>query len=183
MTWGREAEEALRRKETRRKLRRYGLDEAKRVFGMMLEDRAASVSGVCDLVLCVGERVEWWPRFAKGLPEGVRGVEKRVGAKAFPVEVKRTLGGVGRHHVLQLAGYAELLERSGRGQVECGFVLLLPEDRVERVVLGADERAAFWQAVQAIRTMAERERFPPRTRHRRYCADCEFVNYCGDVAG
>lgn len=181
MQWGREAEEALRRDETRRKLRRYGLDEAERRFSVALEDRDRCVTGVCDLVLMAPAKSELWPRFAKGAPEGLIAVERKRKAQWFPVEVKRTAGGVQRSHVLQLAGYAALMEHAGMGPIECGFVLLLPEDRVERVELGDDERAAFWDAVAAIRAMVERERFPERTRHRGYCADCEFVNYCGDV--
>lgn len=181
MEWGKAAEEALRRKETRRRLRRYGLEDATRAFSVALEDCERRVSGVCDLVLTTEERTESWPRFKGGLPDGVCPVRLHVAKRAYPVEVKRTAGGVRRHHVLQLAGYAELLEHNGYGKVDSGYVLLLPEDRIERVRLGSDEREAFWNAVRAIRDMMESDRFPQATRYRSFCGDCEFVNYCGDV--
>lgn len=85
---------------------------------------------------------------------------------------------MGRHYVPPLAGDAELLERFGLGRVQSGFVVLLPE---ERVALEPAERAALWAAVRETREMAERERLPAQTQHRRYCADWELVNDCGDV--
>jgi CRISPR-associated exonuclease Cas4 len=160
MALGRRAEAALDELEKRRQMRQYGLEGAVRRFDVSLRSETLGVHGVCDLVLDVagGER-----------------------PAAFPVEVKTTRGGVGQHHVLQLAGYAMLLEEAGAATVDRAFVLLLPDDRVEQVSIGPAEREAFVKAVEQIRAMVETERFPEPTRHRSFCPDCEFVNFCGDV--
>jgi CRISPR-associated exonuclease Cas4 len=159
MAQGRGAEEALVRLEERRRLRRYGLEGAGRRFGVVYQSESLGLHGVCDLVLDV-----------PGPPP-----------RSYPVEVKMTRGGVGRHHVMQLTAYAMLIEEAGGGLVDRGFVLLLPEDRVEEVLVGERERKALLRAVEAIRTMATTQRFPPPTRFRSFCPDCEFVNFCGDV--
>jgi len=164
MEMGRQTEEALARLEKRRRLRRYGLDGATRRFGVSLRSEALGVHGVCDLVL---EPTATTP---PGAP-----------VAAVPVEVKTTRGGVGRHHVLQLAGYAMLLEEEGSAPIGRGFVLLLPEDKVEAVRLGELERDGFRRAVESIRMMIETQRFPEPTRYRSFCPDCEYVNFCGDV--
>lgn len=156
MEHGRRAEVALEKLEKRRALRRYRIDSARRHFNVRLESSELGLSGICDLVL---EASPTW----------------------YPVEVKTTRGGVGRHHVLQLTGYAILLERARQAVVDTGFVVLLPEDRVVPVRIEQADRDEFQQTVNAIRQMIANERFPRPTRFRSFCPDCEYVNFCGDV--
>jgi CRISPR-associated exonuclease Cas4 len=160
MALGRNAEVALGRLEERRGGRRYGLEGARRRFGVALASERLAVRGVCDLVL-----------------------DAKSGA-AYPVEVKRTEGGASAHHVVQLAGYAVLLEEQERrppGSVDQGFLLLLPEDRLVPVTLGAELRERFEGALREIREMLATERFPEATKHRSFCPQCEYVRFCGDV--
>jgi CRISPR-associated exonuclease Cas4 len=180
MRMGREAEAALVRLEKRRRLRRYGLQEAARRFDVALESERLGLHGVCDLVLDVPERVEPWPRTGNPPPSGLRPVELRTGARTFPVEIKTTRGGVGRHHVVQLAAYAMLLEE-GRTPIDRGFLLLLPEDRIATVRIGPQERALVERTRDAILRMLDEQRFPEPTRFRSFCPDCEYLNFCGDV--
>jgi CRISPR-associated exonuclease Cas4 len=165
MALGQEAQAAVERLERRRGARRYGLHEAARRFAVPLASARLGVRGVCDLVLDLPE--------ADGAPR-----------RLHPVEVKRTEGGASEHHAVQLAGYALLLEEQEglpAGSVDRGFLLLLPADELVPVDLDAPLRAAFEQALDAIRTMLDRERFPPPTEHRAFCPQCEYVRFCGDV--
>ena len=165
MKMGREAEAVLARLEKRRGLRRYHLERAARRFDVQLASERLGLHGLCDLVL---ER----PATSDG---------DATAAQSFPVEIKTTRGGVGRHHVLQLAAYAMLLEDHGAAPVENGFVLLLPEDRAVVVPIGEAERAAVVETAAAVRRLYEERRFPEPTRFRSFCPDCEYVNFCGDV--
>lgn len=183
MELGLEAEAALAKFERRRTARRYGLDRAKRRFDVVVESRRLRVRGVCDLVLDVPPTVTTWPT----LPEGVKGivpVELQKPRRLFPVDVKRTEGGMARHHAVQLAGYAMLLEEQEclpPGAVDRGFVYLVPSEEVVSVRIDEDLRKAFEKALADIRVMMRAERFPPPTRHRGFCPECEYVNFCGDV--
>lgn len=183
MSLGREAEQALAKFERRRTGRRYGLEQAERRFNVVMDSRRLGVRGICDLVLDVPPIVSPWPT----LPEGVTGivpVELRTPRRLFPVEVKRTEGGVALHHTVQLAGYAILLEEQEglpAMTVDRGFLYLLPEERVVSVRITPELRLAFERSLDGIRTMLSGEQFPPPTRHRGFCEQCEYVNFCGDV--
>lgn len=139
------------------------------------------VCGVCDLVLEVSELIVPWPEFSPATPTGFRPISRVIPAASYPVEVKTTQGGIGRHHILQLAGYALLLSEATGQLVDTGFVLLLPEDRVVAIELTDKDRNDFLSAVRSIRDMLQNERFPGPTRHVSFCPDCEHVNFCGDV--
>jgi CRISPR-associated exonuclease Cas4 len=181
MAMGRDAEAALARLERRRGLKRYGLEHATRRFAVALESRRLGLHGVCDLVLDVPGRTEPWLSIAGRPIEGLKTIDRRLPPKSYPVEVKTTRGGVGRHHVLQLTAYAMLLEEATNAVVNEAFVVLLPEDRVHVVQTGHGERAEVQKVVGEIRSMMDAQRFPPATRHRSFCPDCEYVNFCGDV--
>jgi len=183
MELGLEAEAALAKFERRRSARRYGLERAQRRFDVSLESRRLQVRGVCDLVLDVPPMVTTWPTFADGVT-GIVPVELQRPRRLFPVDVKRTEGGMARHHAVQLAGYAILLEEQEGlppGTVDRGFVYLVPSQEVIAVRIDEDLRTAFEKAMADIRTMLRTERFPSQTRHRSFCPECEYVNFCGDV--
>ncbi len=183
MELGRKAELAVARLEKRRTGKRYGLSRAERRFGVALESKRLGVRGVCDLVLEVPEADEPWPRF-KNPPAGLARVTLRAPRRVYPVDVKRTEGGVSKHHVVQLAGYAMLLEEQEglvAGSIGTGFVYVLPADDVVAVRLDERVRREFEGALEQIRAMLTTERFPEPTRHRGFCPQCEFVNFCGDV--
>lgn len=165
MALGREAQSVLEGLEKKRTGRRYGLAGALRRFNVPLASARLGVRGFCDAVLDVPARGD-------------------VPRRLFPVEVKRTEGGAGAHHVAQLAGYAMLLEEQeglAEGSVSRGFLVLLPAGRVVTVELDKGPREAFLGALAGIREMIEKERFPEPTRHRGFCPECEYVRFCGDV--
>lgn len=178
---GRQAEAALAQLEKRRSWRRFGLEAAARRFSVPLEDRAWGVVGLCDLVLETPAREEPWPLCNGEMPDGIVPVMRRQPGRSIPVEIKTTRGGVTRAHVLQLTGYAMLLERAGAPPVEHGFVILLPADEVVAVRIGPKERKAFERAVEEVRAALQAPALPQPTRFRSFCQECEFLNFCGDV--
>lgn len=183
MALGREAERSLAGFERRRTGRRYGLDRAKKRFSVAVESVSLGVRGVCDLVLEVPPETRSWPDLPEGL-SGIVPIELQQPRRLFPVEVKRTEGGVSLHHKTQLAGYAILLEEQEglcEGAVDRGFLYILPSERVISVRITGELREAFRTALAEIRAMLVGERFPRPTRHRGFCPQCEYVNFCGDV--
>lgn len=165
MALGREAEVALDRLEERRSVHKYGLGAAERRFSVPLASARLGVRGRCDLVLD-----------APATDTGPR--------RVAPVEVKRSESGASPHHVIQLAGYALLLEdQEGlpAGSIDRGFLRVLPDEDLLVVELDPPLRRAFEDALAAIRAMIDEERFPPPTKHRAFCPQCEYVHSCGDV--
>lgn len=178
MRLGAQAEAALERLEKRRTSRRYGLTDARRHFSLAVASERLGVRGVCDLVLEVDDP----SRASAASVGGLRG--PTLGPTLYPVDVKTTEGGASFHHAIQLAGYALLLEEMHElppGAVRVGFVLLLPRDELVPIALDAPLRARFEGALADIRAMLETERFPPPTRFRGFCPQCEYVHFCGDV--
>ncbi len=156
MEHGREEHLNLERLESRRKLRRYGLESGERLFGLWLHSRQRGLSGKLDLLI-------------------------RTPAADYPVEFKRTEGGVAANHRLQLAAYALLVEEQFGRPTEKAFVYLLPEDDVVVVEITAVLRESVVSALAAVRESVVMERMPEATNLRTRCVDCEFRNYCGDV--
>lgn len=156
MQVGREEEDRIARLEARRKLRRYKLSEGVRRYRVPLASARLGVSGICDLVI--------------ESPAGV-----------YPVDFKRTTGGVARGHKLQLTAYAMAIEEASGKAVERGFVYLLPTEDAAAVPMDTELREAAAAAARAIREALEAETLPPPTNVRARCQDCEFRNFCNDV--
>src|SRR5437660_87239 len=85
MEEARSAQELIERLELRRGLREYGMESARRRFGLWLTDETLGLAGKVDLVLETDD-------------------------SAAIVDFKLTSGEPGDNHRLQLAGYAMLVE-------------------------------------------------------------------------
>ncbi len=156
MREGLRAQEMVEGLEMRRTLRRYGLEEAVREFGVWLQCERLGLSGKLDLLL-------------RG--EGVGAV----------VDFKLTSGEVGENQRMQLAGYAELVESVMGLRVERGFIYRIPDDKVFAVEVTDEMRRRVREIVGAVARMREQEEMPEATEVRGRCAECEYANYCGDV--
>jgi CRISPR-associated exonuclease Cas4 len=156
MQEGLRAQELIEGLEMRRTLREYGLADAVREFGVWMTDEGVGLSGKLDLLL-------------------------RGQGSAAVVDFKLTSGEVGENHRMQLAGYAVLVEAALGLRVENGFVYRIPDNRVFAVPVTKDMRVEVHDAVRRIREMREREEMPEATAVRGRCAECEYMNYCGDV--
>jgi len=146
----------LERLESRRKLRRYGLEAGERLFNVSLRSHRLGLVGKLDLLI-------------------------RTATADYPVEFKHTEGGVAANHRLQLAAYGLLVEEQFNRPADRGFVYLLPKDDVEVVEFGQEQRQAVVATLAAVRESVIAEEMPAATPIRARCVDCEFRNYCGDV--
>jgi len=150
------AQDLIERLETRRGLREYGWEGARRRFGVWLADAGVGVSGTLDLLL------------------------EREGEGAV-VDFKLTSGEMGDNHRMQLSGYAMLAEACCGLRVGTAFLYRIPDDRVFAFEVTAGWRARVAEAVLAIRELERTAWCPEATAVRARCAECEYVNFCADV--
>jgi len=156
MQEGKLAQEELEKLELRRSLRRYGLLEARRRFGVWLYDPELELAGKIDMLV-----------------EGA-GI-------AAVIDFKLTDGPVRPNHRLQLAGYGLLVERQLGLAVPRGFVYRIPDNKLLPVKLGPHAYARAVSSLQQIREIIVAHLFPEGTEHPKKCADCEYANFCADV--
>jgi CRISPR-associated exonuclease Cas4 len=156
MEVGKKAQELIEKLEMRRGLREYGLEAARRRFGVWLSDESLGLAGKIDLVLET-ERA------------------------ASVVDFKLTSGEPGENHYLQLAGYGMLVEAALRLPVELGFVYRIPDSRVYAVRITEELRGRVAATLRGMAEVVERQVFPEATAVRGRCTECEYANYCSDV--
>lgn len=156
MERGKVAQEEIQRLESRRKLKRYGLERGTRKFEVWVRSRKLGLSGKVDMVI-------------------------ETDGECFPVDFKWTRGGVQRNHVYQLGGYALLLEEQSWKPVRTGFVYLLVQGDAVRFHLTEALKQECREALGEIRAMIRQERFPDPPTGRGKCLECEYQNYCRDV--
>jgi CRISPR-associated exonuclease Cas4 len=150
------AQDLIERLEVRRGLREYGWEGARRRFGVWLADEGLGVSGKLDLLL------------------------EREGEGAV-VDFKLTSGEMGDNHRMQLSGYAMLVEACLGLRVETAFVYRIPDDRVFAFAVTGAWKVRVAEAVAGIRELERTAWCPEATAVRGRCAECEYVNFCGDI--
>jgi|SRR5579871_915072 len=150
------AQELIERLELRRGLREYGMESARRRFGVWLSDEALGLAGKVDLLL-------------------------ETDRSAAVVDFKLTSGEPGDNHRLQLTGYAMLVEAALRLPVKVGFLYRIPDNRLFTIPLTGELRSYMRAALIGIREMGDRQLFPDPTPVRGRCAECEYANYCSDI--
>jgi len=156
MERGKEEEVRLDSLESRRTLRRYQLGTGEKRFHVGLESARLGLIGKLDLLIVS--------------PKGL-----------FPVDFKYTRGRPHSNHVVQLAGYALLVEENFQAPVETGFIYLAPVHRVVAVALTRQLKEQTLQRLAEIRAMISDGMLPSATPVRPRCDECEFRNFCGDV--
>jgi CRISPR-associated exonuclease Cas4 len=150
------AQELIESLELRRTIQKYGLENARRRFGVWLADEEVGLSGRVDLLL-----------------EGDN--------EACVVDFKLTAGEPGENHRMQLSGYALLVERALGLRVRRTFLYRIPDGRVFEVAMEAGWAERVKGAVAAIRRACDAQVLPERTVVGGRCVECEYQNYCGDV--
>lgn len=149
-------EQRLQRLQKRRTLRAFGLRRGQVECNVSLFSQALGLSGRLDMLI-------------------------RWGACRYPVEIKFTRGPARLNHRLQLAGYAMLLEEEFGVTVPHGYVVRLPEDMVDRIMIDAPLRELTWKTMAALRQTIADERMPAASPLLARCVDCEYFRFCGDI--
>lgn len=142
--------------EKRRTLAKYRLEEGTREFRVPLKSEKLGLIGNLDMLI-----------------SGENGL--------YPVEFKSTFGSIGIHHKYQLVAYTMMVEEIRRRPVREGFVYLIPQKRIEKIVLDEGVRFYTKKLCTGIRNVITGGVFPQGTRRKGRCRDCEFRNYCMDM--
>ena len=156
MKEGLAAQDLIESLETRRKLREYRLDGARRRFGLWLENKELGLAGKIDLLLEAEDEIA-------------------------VVDFKLTSGEPGRNHRVQLAGYSLLAEAAFGLPARRAFLYRIPDNRIFSEPVTEELRQAVNTAVVDIRRTGESQWCPEPTEVRGRCVECEFANYCADV--
>ena len=154
------AHERAEKREQRRTLAAYGLEEGQRHFDVRVASQELGLRGRLDLVIevGVGEEREW-----------------------IPVDYKQTTRRTGPHVRCQLTAYGMMLEETWGGVVRRGFVYSLVTRKAEEIKLTKRLRSEVQEVVAVMQEMVEREAMPGPPRSRRPCVNCEFRRFCNDV--
>lgn len=154
------AHEQAERRERRRTLSAYGLEEGQRHFDVWVESDILGLRGRVDMVIETGEGE---------------------GRELIPVDYKQSRRQIGRHLKRQLTAYGLMLEETWGGMVRRGFIYSLVTRKAEEVALTKRLRGEVRETVVAMREMVERGMMPGPPKSRRPCVDCEFRRFCNDV--
>lgn len=149
-------------REERRSLRTYDLQQGERFFDLPLTSPTFGLSGRVDLAIATPERAA-------------------PGAEAVVVEYKDIEQKAGKHHKVQLAAYALLLEEQWALPVKHGFIYHLPTRTAERITITAALRRTVQQTITDIQQAIRSEQMPLPPASRRPCTVCEFRRFCNDV--
>ncbi len=156
MERGKEIELKLDSLEARRTLRRYRLAEGERRYHVWLSSDRLGLSGKLDLLIVT--------------PDG-----------CYPVDFKHTRDRPRRNHVLQLGGYALLVEQVMQKPVPAAFIYIAPRNQLVRVRVTEGLKQLVRTRLHEIREIVREQMLPEPTPVRARCEECEFRNYCGDV--
>lgn len=156
MKLGLDKERRLQRLQRRRTLRAFGLHQGRIESNVILTSSRLGLTGKLDLMI-------------------------HSGICRLPVEVKFTQGPASLNHRLQLAGYAFLLEEVYGVPVPKGYIVRLPEDSVDQVMIDQPLRVLTWQTIEAVRVTIRTERMPQRVPQVSRCTDCEYLHFCRDI--
>lgn len=156
MTHGAAAQIDLEPLEKRRKLKAYGLERGERLFNVWLRSPRLGLSGRLDLLI-------------------------HTETDYYPVDFKYTEEPPRHNHLLQLAGYALLVEDHFRIAVTTGFLYLIPKKDVAVLDLSPAVKGEANALLGVIHDMIRRESLPDPTPVRSRCQECEYQNYCADI--
>jgi CRISPR-associated exonuclease Cas4 len=156
MMEGLAAQDLIENLETRRKLREYDLDSARRRFGLWLDNKELGLAGKIDLLLESKDEIA-------------------------VVDFKLTSGEPGQNHRFQLAGYSLLAEAAYGLPARRAFLFRIPDNRIFPEPMTEQLREAVKTAVADMRRTGDTQLCPDPTEVRGRCVECEFANYCADV--
>jgi len=157
MERGKETHLEEERLEPRRVLKKYGLDNAERVFKEYFSSNKLQLKGRLDLYLKTSSRL-------------------------YPVEFKFTIEKSPRsNHLGQMAAYALLMEERYQISVDKGIFYHIPLQKAVPISITNDDKTKVLKSIEAMKKLILKETFPPATKDKGKCIDCEWKNFCGDI--
>jgi CRISPR-associated exonuclease Cas4 len=156
MEIGRDCHDIAERLEKRRILKKYRIDRGESFFEKYLYSDNIGLSGKIDRVIKSEE-------------------------KYYPVDYKNTSGIVHKNHILQLTGYALLIEEVYRTTVDRGFIFLLLSNKVVEININDDMKKSVKNIISSMNNIIESEILPDKTVNVNKCLDCEYRRFCNDI--
>jgi len=155
MKWGKKKHEKEKIKEVRRKINRYGVPEGERFFELSLDD--GFLSGKIDMAIHKTDPEEW-----------------------IPVEFKFTRDKYRLNHIVQLLGYAALLENNYGTTVRKGFLLYPRLGKLEKIDISSKDMKKVYSTVEGVRKIIVNQEFPEGSKNLKRCNECEYLLFCND---
>jgi len=87
-----------------------------------------------------------------------------------------------QHFKLQVTAYAMLIEELYQQSVDYGILYLIQAKRHEIVEITSANRRKIIRTLQQMHDIADSQCFPPATKMRNLCRECEFRRFCNDVS-
>lgn len=145
------------RREKRRSLKSYGLNEGKCTFNVSLFSAELGLSGELDMLI-------------------------ETDTEYIPVDYKHSKK-AGKHFKLQLMAYGRLLETlfSSEKTVKRGFLYFIPTRQAVSVTFTKSLRRQLKQTLPIMQQIAWEQLMPAPTTYPARCVDCEFKRFCNDV--
>ncbi|WP_370856105.1 CRISPR-associated protein Cas4 [Parasutterella sp.] len=113
-----------------------------------------------------------------GIADGILIMED---GEIIPLEFKAQDNFVAsRGHILQLTGYAILLEEKFQREVKQGFILYGKKGKSLRVDFTEERKKKVIEIAQKIISSFETGLLPDSPATSAQCGQCEFLNFCGD---
>ena len=158
MAAGIAAHTQTKRREKRRSLRTYGLQQGERQFNVPLFVPELSLSGELDMLI-------------------------ETPTELIPVDFKHSKK-EGEHFRLQLLAYGRMLEAISNPQVKTirrGFLYLIPNRQPVEIMFTPSLKRKFDSAMTQLNLIAKNQQMPASTRKYGRCIDCEFRRFCNDI--
>jgi len=150
------AHEAAWKREKRRSLRAYGLEDGERLSEVLMVSKTLHLVGKVDMIILRD-------------------------AEVIPVDYKDTLSKPGRNVRIQLAAYGLLAAEKFDRPARRGFMYSLPRRKATEIKFTAALRKQVEAAVSAMLEAVSKETMPDPPASRRPCINCEFRRFCNDV--
>ncbi len=133
MKFGKEEHDMLEMLETRRTLKRYGLQDGERSFRVRLYSKRLMLNGILDMMIKTEEKV-------------------------IPVEYKYTENSPGLNHKYQLTAYTMLLEDKYSYPIHQGMIYLIPQNKIYSFDITENMREFVKKSLRSIREMIKEEK-------------------------
>lgn len=123
--------------------------------------------------------------FLKSTLYGIHGIADGIlimeNGEIIPLEFKAQQNFIAsRGHILQLTGYAILLEEKFQRKVKQGFILYGQRGKTMHVEFTEERKNKVIEVTQKIISSFETGLLPDSPATSAQCGQCEFLNFCGD---
>jgi CRISPR-associated exonuclease Cas4 len=138
-----------------RKLKRFGLSEAKTEYNVVLNSQKLGIHGVADIILITQDSV-------------------------FPVEIKISFSPFYKGHVLQAIAYGVMAQEKYSRNFSTAFIMHSQKGEVKSFAFNKQWDDLLAKTVKGLREIITSGLMPDSSASLPQCGQCEFLNFCND---